>query len=325
MLQIRKLLPLCLAVPCLGFVWGFFGHKEINRLAVFTLPSDMIGFYKKNIEFLIAESVSPDRRRYAVKDEAPRHYIDLEEYGDSAVFKLPRTWQKAIDQYGEDTLMERGIVPWQIMRAYGQLKNAMMLYDPQKILKSSAELGHYVADANVPLHTTSNHDGQLTDQVGLHGFWESRLPELFFKEYNFFVGKAVYIDNVQEYSWEAVTRAHLAVDSVLILEREVGQSMENKKYSFETRGKQTVKVMSYAYAKAYHEALNGMVERQMRASVKMTGDLWYSAWVDSGQPNLKKLIEYKPSPQELADRKKELEQWKKQRYPARKHEEDDNN
>lgn len=314
-----------MTIPCLGFVWGFFAHKKINRLAVFTLPPEMIGFYKKNIEFLTEESVSPDRRRYAVKDEAPRHYIDLDEYGDSAALKLPRTWQKAVEQYGEDSLMEKGIVPWQIMRAYNQLKNAMLLYDPQKILRSSAELGHYVADANVPLHTTSNYDGQLTGQVGLHGFWESRLPELFFTEYDFFVGKATYIDNVQDYAWEAVAKAHLAVDSVLNLEMRLEERMGNKKYSFETRGKQTVKVVSYPYAKAYHLALSGMVERQMRASVKMTGDLWYSAWVDAGQPDLKKLIEYKPSPQELEARKRELELWKEQRYPARKHEEDGNN
>lgn len=294
-------------------------------MAVFTLPPEMIGFYKKNIEFLAEESVAPDRRRYAVKDEAPRHYIDLDEYGDSAAFKLPRTWQKAVEKYGEDSLMEKGIVPWQIMRAYNQLKNAMLLYDPQKILKSSAELGHYVADANVPLHTTSNYDGQLTGQVGLHGFWESRLPELFFTEYDFFVGKATYIDRVQDYAWEAVARAHLAVDSVLNLEMRLEERMGNKKYSFETRGKQTVKVVSQPYAKAYHLALNGMVERQMRASVKMIGDLWYSAWVDSGQPDLKKLIDYSPSPQELEARKKELEQWREQRYPARKHEAEGNN
>jgi len=145
----------------------------------------MIGFYKKNIEFLTEEAVAPDRRRYAIKDEAPRHFIDLDEFGDSAVYKLPRTWAQALGRYGEDSLMERGVVPWQIVRAYNRLKDAMLLYDPEKILRSSADLGHYVADANVPLHTTSNYDGQLTGQPGLHAFWESRLPELFFPEYGF--------------------------------------------------------------------------------------------------------------------------------------------
>ena len=30
--------------------WGFFGHKRINRYAVFTLPPEMLGFYKHHIE-----------------------------------------------------------------------------------------------------------------------------------------------------------------------------------------------------------------------------------------------------------------------------------
>ena len=65
------------------------------------------------------------------------------------------------------------------------------------------------------LHTTENYNGQLTKQIGIHGFWESRLPELYADEYNFFVGKANYIENTQLKAWEAVTNAHLALDSVL--------------------------------------------------------------------------------------------------------------
>nr|MDQ3047944.1 S1/P1 Nuclease [Bacteroidota bacterium] len=34
-----------------AYSWGFFAHKKINRMAVFTLPSGMIGFYKQHIEY----------------------------------------------------------------------------------------------------------------------------------------------------------------------------------------------------------------------------------------------------------------------------------
>ena len=51
------------------------------------------------------------------------------------------------------------------------------------IIKFSAELSHYVGDAFVPLHTTINYDGQLTDQKGLHSLWESQLPERFINDY----------------------------------------------------------------------------------------------------------------------------------------------
>ena len=44
--------------------------------------------------------------------------------------------------------------------------------------------------------------------------------------------------------------------------------------------------------KQYHEQLRGQVERQMRASVKMVGDFWYTCWVDAGQPDLRALAKY---------------------------------
>ena len=29
--------------------WGFYAHKRVNRYAVFTLPEELVGFYKKHI------------------------------------------------------------------------------------------------------------------------------------------------------------------------------------------------------------------------------------------------------------------------------------
>ena len=60
--------------------WGFFGHKRINRLAVFTLPSDMISLYKKEIEYITEHAVDPDKRRYMVATEGYRHYINLDRW-----------------------------------------------------------------------------------------------------------------------------------------------------------------------------------------------------------------------------------------------------
>lgn len=33
-----------------------------------------------------------------------------------------------------------------------------------EILFLAADLGHYIGDAHMPLHTSANHDGQLSDQ-----------------------------------------------------------------------------------------------------------------------------------------------------------------
>jgi hypothetical protein len=299
--------------------WGFFAHQQINRLAVFTLPLEMIGFYKKNISYITETSTNPDRRRFSMPEEAPRHYVDIDHYGDSALYKLPRFWNEAVEKYSEDTLMAYGIVPWHINRMYFQLKDAFMLHDPERILKISAELGHYIGDAHVPLHTTENYNGQLTGQVGIHGFWESRLPELYFDQYDFFVGRAEYLTELQLSVWKGVESAHLEVKFVLTEEKLLAEKFGEKKYSFETKGRQTIKVYSREYAHAYHKILNGMVERQMRRAIKMIGDVWYTAWIDAGQPDLKSLIHYKPSEAELLQRKKEVEEWKQQRVNARDH------
>jgi hypothetical protein len=314
---LKAILFLC---PLLCMGWGFFGHQKINRLAVFTLPPEMIGFYKKNIQYITEVATYPDRRRYSVPGEAPRHYIDFEDYGDSALTKLPKYWKEATEQFCEDTLNKRGIVPWHIAHEFNRLKEAFLLNDPRKILRVSAELGHYVADANVPLHTTRNHNGQLTGQMGIHAFWESRLPELFFGEYDFFVGPACHVDDPQAAAWEAVRRAHALVDTVLSEERKLSENFDSK-FNYEAKGKQTVKVYSVAYSRKYHELLAGMVERQLRASIKMTGDLWYTAWVDAGQPDLRQLMMDSPTEEEIKKREEELLLWKKRNLATRQHEE----
>ncbi|MDQ3290271.1 MAG: zinc dependent phospholipase C family protein [Bacteroidota bacterium] len=279
-----------LLLPPQVFSWGFFGHQRINRLAVFTLPPEMIGFYKKNLAYITENAVNPDKRRYMVPQEGPRHFIDLDVYGDSAATKLPRTWQAATAKFSEDSLLKHGIVPWHINRVKNQLTEAFKQHDQMAILRLSADLGHYVADACVPLHTTHNYNGQFTNQRGIHGLWESRLPELLADQYDYLVGSAQYIDQPQLLAWQIVQRSNAALDSVFRFEKEVSESFsDERKYSFEERGGTTVKVYAAAFSKAYHQRLNGQVERQMRLAIKLVGSYWYTSWVDAGQPDLRNM------------------------------------
>lgn len=320
-----KTLLTCLALASLAIAacppnWGFFAHQRINRLAVFTLPPPLIVFYKKNIEYITRASVNPDKRRYAVPAEGPRHYLDADHYGDSVFFVLPHHWDDAVNMLSEDTLQAHGILPWHIERVYRQLRNAFRARDAEQILRLSAELGHYIGDAHVPLHTTENYNGQLTGQEGIHGFWESRLPEIFGAEYSFFVGRAEYAPNPREAAWQAVASTHSMVKRVLDEERKLSAEFLEKKYTFETRGRATVRVYAEEYARAYHSRLKGMIEQQMRASVKMTGDFWFTAWVEAGQPDVRRLIDYKPSEEKISENGEALEVRKAKRFGARQHE-----
>lgn len=76
--------------------WGFFGHRRINRLAVFTLPPEMMPFFREHIDFITDHAIDPDKRRYATRHEAVRHYIDLDEWGEFPFDKLPRQWNQAL-------------------------------------------------------------------------------------------------------------------------------------------------------------------------------------------------------------------------------------
>jgi hypothetical protein len=298
--------------------WGFFAHQRINRLAIFTLPAEMMPFYKRYVQYLMENSVKPDMRRYAVKDEAPRHYIDAESYGDSALFKLPLYWKDAVEQFGEDSLLKHGIVPWHIQRMKLQLTEAFREKDVRRILRLSAEMGHYIADANVPLHTTRNYNGQLTRQEGIHGFWESRLPELFIQDYDFFVGKAEYLEKPALRAWQAVRQANACLDSVLVMEQKLSETMdESKKYSFEERNGQTVKVYSQEFSRRYHLALNQQVERQMRRTIKMIGDYWFTCWVDAGQPDLSKMPDYRASEAQKKEEETEERSWLQRLFNVR--------
>ena len=301
--------------------WGFYAHQQINRLAVFTLPAEMMPFFKKHIDFLADNAVNPDKRRYAVVGEAPRHFIDLDAYPDTLATTLPRFYKEATDRYGADSLALHGLVPWQIQLTKYQLTEAFKQRDVRRILRVAADLGHYIADANVPLHTTRNYNGQLTGQQGIHGFWESRLPELFSTDYDFLTGQAAYIESPQKAAWRAVFRANDALDSVLHIEQQLTNEIgETGKFGFEERNGLTTKVYSANFSDRYHQRLRGQVERQMRASVKMVGDFWYTCWVDAGQPDLRKLAAYQLTEGEQNEETEEKKGWLKRLFTPRSEE-----
>src|SRR5690606_19707286 len=209
------LLPVAIITVVLLSSWWFHAHKLINRMAVFTLPADVAGFYKNHVDYMTEHAVDADKRCYADSAESPRHFIDADTYGPQPFDTIPIHWTAAVEKFSERRLLAAGILPWQIYRSYRNLVQALGEKDLRRILRHSADIGHYLADAHVPLHTTSNYNGQQTNQIGIHAFWESRLPELFSGSYDFMVGRARYIESPVAEAWRIVRESHALVDSVL--------------------------------------------------------------------------------------------------------------
>ncbi|SFX36410.1 S1/P1 Nuclease [Cytophaga hutchinsonii ATCC 33406] len=299
---IKAILSTFILILCTS--WGFFAHKEINKMAVFTLPHPLMSFYKRHIDFITEQAVNPDKRRYIVSGEAPKHYMDIEYYSDSILIVRP-DWNTAQAIYPEDSLHAHGILPWNLVRLTYRLTDAFKHRDAKSILKLSADLGHYVGDLHVPLHTTKNYNGQLTGQQGIHGLWESRLPELFSADYNYYLGTANYVTDIKKVVWESMTESRACVAQVLAVELKLQQQMKaDKIFSYEDRNGQTVRVYSYDFSNAYHKALEDMVQKRMRAAIKCTGDLWYTCWVNAGRPDPAAFDEPVYSQEELEEMEK---------------------
>ena len=314
------IIALC-SISLNSFCWGFYAHQKINYFAVFLLPPEMMVFFKPNIQFLSDHAVDPDKRRYAVKDEAPKHYIDIDNYGKYPYDSLPRKYDDAVKKYTLDTITENGIVPWWIQIMQQRLTNAFKEKNEAKILKYAAEIGHYIADSHVPLHASSNHDGQNSNQKGIHGFWESRVPELLAeKEFDFMIGKALYIKNIPDYAWQRVLESGAASDTVLRYEAELTKKFpSDKKYSFEERNGKIIRQYSSDFTTAYDRMLNGMVERRMRLAIASVASFWYTAWVNAGQPDLKKLKQIAFSEEDLKEFDNLNASWKSGSVKGRPH------
>jgi hypothetical protein len=195
--------------------WGFFAHQLINEKAVFCLPPEIFPFYKNHISYVKEHAVDPDKRRYIVAEEAVRHFIDLDYYEKvSPIDTMLWSFKAACEKYTKDTINEYGIVPWHIQTMMNRLSEAFKNKNEALILKYSSELGHYVADAHVPLHNTMNYNGQMTEQHGIHGFFETRLPELFSYQYDFMIDRAVYLDNPLHFIWTGIEQGFSSLDSV---------------------------------------------------------------------------------------------------------------
>ena len=187
-----------------------------------------------------------------------------------------------------DSFTLHGIVPYYVERMYGVLVRQMMERDLTSVLRTSADLGHYISDAHVPLHTTSNYNGQFTGQIGIHAFWESRIPELFeTSDFSSLVGRAEHIGDINDFIWNVVDHSFGLVDIVLKKELEARQAVRiQNHYCYEERGNSLVRTQCPELARAYMVRMNGMVQNQWRSAILAVGSVWYSAWIDAGKPDL---------------------------------------
>jgi len=288
---------LLLLLVCGG--WGFLAHRTVNQLAIYELPGNLRVFFFHNMEYMVQQAPRPDLRRNQDSTEATKHFIDLEMYGDSAGWKMPMQWEEAIRVHSRDSLLKYGYLPYLIMKVKDSLTIAFRRGNKDSILFYAADLGHYIGDAHVPLHTTVNYDGQLTNQRGLHSLWESMIPELELNKYQLSSShNARYLDHPDQEIWKAIRQSYSLLTDVFLQEKEASKNFtDSTKFRTQVRRGREVKSYTTAFASAYSQRLGSTINTQLVQSADLLADFIYTAWVDAGKPNLDKVASKKEKKQ----------------------------
>lgn len=276
----------------------------------------MIKFYYNHVDFITEGAVVPDLRRGVLNDrnEPPRHYIDIEDFGNIPIDSFPKTTKEVYTKYDSAFLNKTGFLPWYIQNLMDKLTQAFQKGSKSEIIFISTELGHYIADAHMPLHTASNYDGQQTSQRGVHALWESRLPELFGNDYDFKTGKAKFISDIPAETWKIIAQSHSLEIPLLTAEKKLRDNFNKENlYKKDSSGKNILSynqpVFSDEYARQFNTALDGMVEQQLRISIQDIANYWYTAWVNAGKPDLLSLDDNHLTRQNAKNFKAEYKAW----------------
>jgi hypothetical protein len=316
--KVVLVLLLLAAGQTIALAWGAWAHYRINRSAVFTLPDSMRLFYYNHIDYITEQAVMPDTRIYGTrdKDEAYRHYIDLELI-PGGIAGMPISYEEAHKKYPDSLLRKTGILPWHVNELIVKLTRAFKNLNKPEILLFSGDIAHYIGDAHTPLHTSENHDGQLTGQKGIHSMWESEMPEKFSASYSFHTGNATYINEPLQAIFKTIAHSSELAAVVLNTEKQLSTGNPDLKKFVINPGGDTVKNRfrqskhTSEYLVRYNALLRSMIQDQLKAAVKMVGDIWYTAWVDAGRPDLSKLDDPSLTKRNSVFYQQDYASWKK--------------
>jgi hypothetical protein len=292
--------------------WGFLVHRTVNQLAVYELPGNLRVIFYTNMDYIVRHSVRPDLRRNEDSTEDAKHYINFEAFGDSAAWKMPMVWEDAARLYSKDSLLKYGYVPYHIMVMKDRLTTAFRGRIKDSIMFYAADLAHYIGDAHVPLHTTTNYDGQLTNQKGLHSLWETLIPELELDQFDLTSRHhAKYLKHPEQSTWEALREAYILTTDIFMQEQDASKTFtDSMKYRMQVRRGKEVRTYSTEFAKAYGKRLGSTINGQLIKSAALIADFWYTCWVDAGKPDTRSLIIGSISDEQKRSLKKEYKAFK---------------
>ena len=289
----KRLVFLCalLLTTSDAFAWGEAGHLMSNEAATLGLPAEMPHFFHRAYPQLVWLGYDPDRWKgsgdSADADNNPEHFLDYEYL---AGLDLPR------DRYEYLALMEKsgrlrqkgitnaeaGFVIWRIAELSEQLtgqfrqwrsslpESSERAFLERSIINTAGILGHYVADAANPHHSTINFNGWVLPNpngyavdCGTHSRFEST-----------FVSHAITIGDITPRLAEPKLRTDYFRTAIAQIEE--SNALTEKLYQLDRDGAFEI------FGPVSTEGVQFAAERLASGS-SLLRDLWWSAWKNSEQ------------------------------------------
>ena len=280
-----------LVVPALSYAWGEHGHRIVGEVAVTRLPAEMPAFFRQAKAQLAYLNPEPDRWRDRTEQRMDRamddasaaeHFIDMEQVAPevlSAALAAPNRYAfldtlRRVGQSGTGP----GLLPWAVLELSQRLRvewrlwraanSAERSFIEARILNDAGVLGHYVADASNPHHTTIHHHG-----------WKGDNPNGYATDF------AIHARFESDY-----VDAHAKVDDVLPLVDGSATVIPNLRAAIVAYLRASNAEVEHLYRldKAHpfnkettDAADKSFVDERLAAGAKILRDIWWTAYVTS--------------------------------------------
>jgi hypothetical protein len=282
-------------LPSNLLAWGDAGHRMIGLAAAERLPADMPEFFRAAAQQLSYLNPEPDRwkdRAETTLDPAlnggtsPEHYIDMDLVPADvlhAALAAPNrfAYDDSLRAYGSSA-SKMGLLPFAMIELTQKLRVDFRLWRiapdstvrhwmEASIIDDAGILGHYVADGSNPHHTTKHHNGWVGDNPKgyttdntFHSRFESQFVQAQTKQSDVLAVMTApprVLPNVREAVIAYLNTTFAQLDPLYDIEKVTPFRAETS----------TPEQKAFAVAR-------------LGAGADMLRDIWYTAWVTSGQP-----------------------------------------
>ena len=212
--------------------WSWKTHESITSTAIDLMPDNLSWFFSTYSDVIIEYSNKPDSWKYSDDYEQYRHWYHVD---------IP---------HGEDDY-EDGVLPWAVEDNFNTFVQYLMENDWDHAAQLAGVISHYIGDASMPLHATSNYDPGRK-----HVYYESTVDS-HLNEINMEISGFVS----QEFENIFSSTMQLLNDS----------------YSY------TSVLSPYLeQGTLWNEEIKDMTENRLRSSAQFLANIWYTAAVQAG-------------------------------------------